>query len=299
MNDKTYDIICYGEILWDIFPNKKVIGGAPLNVALRAHSYGLKVGIISRVGRDELASKIRDYFHLKNLDYNLTQEDTDWPTGYVSVTVDPKGTATYDIKKPAAWDYIKLTEENIQAVENSKIFLFGSLACRNEISFKTLSRLIERANLKVFDVNLRPPDYNHEDLMKLMKLSDVIKLNDEELSEICAEAGIDHRDIHKAIVDISNKTRTKTICVTRGERGALILHEGEFHEHKGYQVEVDDTVGAGDSFLATLLTELFIQNKNPDEAIKNACAIGAIVASKKGANPEIGISDIMSIKENV
>ncbi|SDB65498.1 fructokinase [Flavobacteriaceae bacterium MAR_2010_188] len=296
--NENYDVICFGEILWDIFPNKKVIGGAPLNVALRAHSYGLKVGIISRVGKDELASKIRDYFQLKNLDYYLTQEDSDWPTGYVSVTIDPKGTASYDINKPAAWDYIKLTEENIRAVEASKIFLYGSLACRNEISRKTLFRLIEKANIKVFDVNLRPPDYDYDEILKLMKLSDVVKLNDEELMELCNKFEIDSKDFNKAIADISNKTATKTVCVTKGDQGAVLLHQGEFYEHKGYNVKVDDTVGAGDSFLATLITELFIQDKSPDEAIKNACAIGAIVASKKGANPEIGISDIMTITEN-
>lgn len=298
MSENNYDIICFGEILWDIFPDREAIGGAPLNLALRAHSYGLKVGIISRLGQDEKASSAQTYLRSKQMDDSMIQIDNDWPTGYVEITIDKNGSADYNIKKPAAWDYIKLTENNLEEVREATVFVYGSLAARNEVSCRTLLRLLKEAKQKVFDINLRPPDHDIEILKQLMEAADMIKLNEDELQEICTELNIDISDTHKAIIALASKTKADSICVTLGSSGALLFHNKEFYQHPGYQVEVEDTVGSGDSFLATLITELLLQEKSPEEALKNAAAIGAIVASKKGANPEISISDIMALTPN-
>ena len=298
MSEKNYDLICFGEILWDIFPDREVIGGAPLNLALRANSYGLKVGIISRLGLDDKASSALTYLRSMQMDDSMVQTDNDWPTGYVDISIDKDGSASYNIKKPAAWDYIKLTENNLEEVRTASVFVYGSLAARNEVSRRTLLRLLKEAKLKVLDINLRPPDYDTEILKELMTAADLIKLNDEELYEICEELSIDTSDTHKAMISLASKMKAESICVTSGSKGAILLYDKQFYEHPGYKVEVEDTVGSGDSFLATLITELLLQGKGPEEALKNAAAIGAIVASKKGANPVISISDIMTLTPN-
>ena len=151
-----YDLICFGEILWDIYPDgSKVIGGAPLNVALRCNGFGINSGIISRLGKDDMANAAYDFLLKREMDSGMVQDDNDWPTGFVDITISEHGSAVYNIKKPAAWDYIKLTETNIEAVEHAPVFIYGSLAARSEISQRTLKRLVTKANYKIFDVNLR------------------------------------------------------------------------------------------------------------------------------------------------
>lgn len=172
-------------------------------------------------------------------------------------------------------------------------FFYGSLVCRNDASRNTLFRLLDSnpGMFKVFDVNLRKPFYHIGLLEELMNIADFIKFNDEEILEIDAELGFKSDDLEENIRFISEKTNTKSICVTLGKHGSLLLWEDEIYRHGGYPVKVADTVGAGDSFLASLIAQL-LSNRKPDKAMDFASAVGAIVASKAGANPIITSSDI-------
>lgn len=288
-------VVCFGEILWDVFPSHKVIGGAPLNVALRLQSLGAETYMISRLGKDDNGQKGLEYLEDTNLKIELIQQDDKFPTGYVSVLLDKKGSATYEIFRPVAWDYIMLDDANKKLISESDIFIFGSLACRNEVSRNSLFDLIKRATFSVFDVNLREPHYTYDLISELMHEADFIKLNDEELEEIATEFGFKSSNMEDQVKLLSKETQTSTICVTRGSNGAMLYLDGNFYENSGYKVKVEDTVGAGDSFLASLIFKLYIQKEIPKNALDFACRVGALVASKKGANAKIDTNEISAL----
>ena len=290
------DIVCFGEVLWDVFPTHKKIGGAPLNVALRLSSFDNNVTIISSVGNDLDGKNIISFIDEKGVSTEEIQINDEYHTSYVKVTLNNEGSASYNIEFPCAWDYIELKDTSKSIVKKSDAFIFGSLVTRNELSKTTLLELLKVAKFKVFDVNLRAPHYNMTLLNELMNVADFIKFNDEELLEICDYYNHKSKDLEDNIKFISNKTHTKQICVTLGDKGAILFKNNNFFKSQGYKVAVKDTVGAGDSFLATLINQI-LKNNNPQKAIEHASAVGALVASKEGANPKVLSSEIKLIMQ--
>ena len=284
-------IACFGEVLWDVFPTHKKIGGAPLNVANRLQALGNEVTMISAIGEGGNGAKLLDYIKEVGINPNCIQVHNDYKTGKVKVMLNEKGSASYDIKYPRAWDKIRLTEINKNAVKNSDAFVYGSLAARDESSRNTLFKLLELANYKIFDLNLRPPYYTKDLLIRLMNQADFIKFNDDELYEVSGYLGSKYRSMEQNIKYIAQKTNTKHICVTKGQHGAVLLYDDTFYYNSGYLIKVIDTVGAGDSFLASLISQL-LNSVNPQEAVDFACAVGAMVAQSEGANPVLLPSDI-------
>ena len=283
--------VCFGEVLWDVFPSHKKIGGAPLNVALRMKALGVESTIISRVGLDEDGDEILSYINNQNVSSDSIQVGEDYKTGVVNVMINEKGNASYDILYPSSWDKITLTNEMIETVSESDVFIFGSLICRDEISRSTLFSLLDKAKYKVFDANLRAPYYTMEVLNELMLKADFIKLNDEELWEISRKLESPYNSFEQNIKFIADKTNTKQVCVTKGAFGAVLYSNDKFYYNSGYFIKVVDTVGAGDSFLATLIVRL-LKGKSPQKSLNYACAIGALVAGQEGANPKISDVEI-------
>ena len=296
----TLSIVTFGEVLWDVFPTHKKIGGAPLNVALRMGSLGVNSTIISRIGKDEDGENIISFLKDQNVSSDSIQVGEDYKTGVVNVMINEKGNASYDILYPSSWDKITLTNEMIEKVSQSDVFIFGSLICRDEISRSTLYALLDKAKYKVLDANLRVPYYTTEVLIELMSKADFIKLNDEELWEISRKLDSPFNSFEQNIKFIAEKTNTKQICVTKGAFGAVLYYDGKFYYNSGYFIKVVDTVGAGDSFLATLIVRL-LRGKSPQKSLNYACAVGALVAGHEGANPQITEKEIvkyMMLKES-
>lgn len=287
-------IVCFGETLWDVLPSGAVPGGAPMNVAVRSRSFGLDAAIISRIGVDTLGHQLKQYLTKRKVNTTLLQTDTKFSTGIVDVSLDEKGVAEYDIKYPVAWDKIELTKASIEKVKTADAFIFGSLVCRDDISRKTLLSLIKYAKFKVFDVNLRPGFFDVSLIQKLMKSSDLIKLNDDELSILSKCFGLTNGDLCDKIKCIYDKLQLKSICVTRGEKGAVLFIDNMFYYNNGVKVDVVDTVGAGDSFLSALIYKLLNQNDH-QKTLDFACAVGTVVATKTGANSKITTDEICTI----
>ena len=292
MNTKyLLSIVCFGEVLWDIFPTHKKIGGAPLNVSLRMNSLGVNTTMISRVGDDDNGKDIISFLNNQNISSNSIQVGEEYKTGVVNVMINEKGNASYDILYPSSWDKIALTNEMIEKVSESDAFVFGSLICRDEVSRSTLYGLLDKAKYKVLDANLRAPYYTKEILDELMLKADFIKLNDEELYEISQQLESPYNSFEQNIKFIAEKTNTKHVCVTKGAFGAVLYYNGKFYYNSGYFIKVVDTVGAGDSFLASLLVKL-LRGKSPQKALNYACAVGALVAGQEGANPKFSNTEI-------
>lgn len=297
-NGKNLKAVAYGEVLWDVFANEKKIGGAPLNVALRMKTLGCEVAMISCVGNDEDGEAIISQVKSLGLETDTIVRAADFPTGLVQVTLSERGSASYEINYPSAWDKIVLNDLARSSVSDADVLIYGSLVCRDEVSRLALEELLQAEIFKVFDVNLRKPHYSYEMLEQLMHSADFIKFNDEELLEITAAMKSPFKTLEANMMFIAEKTNVSAMCVTRGKHGALLMWKGQLFENTGYPVEVADTVGAGDSFLAALITSL-LTGKEPQYAIDFACAIGALVAEAPGANPEILNSKIETLMSGI
>jgi fructokinase len=289
-------IICFGEVLWDVLPAGKKLGGAPLNVALRAQSLGHNASMISSIGNDGIGVELAEEILAHGGTLAHIQVSDDFATSEVLVKLDEHGTASYEIRKPCAWDNIVLLEQDMEVVKNADALIYGSLVARSDVSRKTLFALLEHARYKVFDVNLRPPHYTAERIASLMQAADFVKFNDEELYEICAHLGFHDKALEACISFMSEQTGTDQVCVTLGKDGAVLFYNKTFYYNPGYKVTVADTVGAGDSFLATIISRLLI-GMDPQDAINRACAVGSIVASKNGANPQVTETEVLGMIE--
>jgi len=275
-------ILSFGEVLWDAFGDEKKAGGAPMNVALHLAKQGADVLFASRVGADASGNELAEFLQQNDLYSDLIQRDEELPTCEVTVQLDENQQATYIIPQPVSWDNIQEDDDLSESAKNADAVIFGSLACRTESTRNTLLNFLEQTQaLKIFDVNLRTPHYTLDTIAGLAAHADMVKMNDDELQIIIPGTG----DLRDRITEFRKTYHAKTICITRGEHGALVWHDYEFYEHPGYTVEVIDTVGAGDSFLATFVNGL-LKGQSIPEVLDRACAVGAYVAGKRGANPE-------------
>lgn len=284
-------VTSFGEVLWDDFPTGKVLGGAPLNVAIRLKSLGADSSMISCRGQDEDGEELLRQIQAKKVNTDLIQICPDQATGLVKVFLDESGSASYEIVYPCAWDRIQIQPEALQRVAESDALIFGSLATRDEISRATLAELIKQAKFKIFDVNLRKPHYSMDRLLETMKQANMIKLNDDELYELAEAYGSPYHSIEQNIAYLADITGVDMLVVTLGSHGAALYQDGRLYRHSGFRVNVVDTVGSGDSFLAGLTYKL-LNHADPQEAVTFACALGALVASRHGATPEISLQEI-------
>ncbi|WP_316796070.1 carbohydrate kinase [Pedobacter agri] len=280
-------VVAIGEILWDVFPEGKKAGGSSMNVALNLHKQGINSQFISAIGDDENGKELIKFLASKSYPTNLIQTGNNLPTSTVEVKLDEQHQATYTIVEPVAWDAIELKEEAILAVTNADALVYCSLTCRNEKSKKTILALLKQAKLKIFDINLRPPFYTIDTLKELLNQADILKVNEHELVYLRDELSLSGNTDEQVLKQLSNNFTIKIICLTVGEKGAYVLNDGRLYHHKGYEVKVADTVGAGDSFLATFIAS-YLHGFPMDTVLDRACKVGAFVASQPGANPDYG-----------
>lgn len=294
MKIKNNQILCIGEILWDNLPSGAKPGGAPMNVALHLTRVGQQVAVASKVGNDEQGKKLLNFLETSGLNTDLIQIDETLPTSEVLVHLDANNNATYEICEPVAWDDINLTESLSKTAKESGLIIYGSLASRNTASRNLILNLLENDALKLIDVNLRKPYDTREIVEMLIRKSDVVKLNDDELRVFGQWNEIQLQDEKSLVSWFASHYQSKMVIVTKGDKGAILFAEGEFYEHPGFKVNAVDTVGAGDAFLAGFIASLY-QGKSNDKALEFACATGSLVASKAGATPEYDVNEIEQI----
>ena len=292
----SHPVICFGEVLWDILPSGAVPGGAPMNVAYHLHKQNKNPALITRVGADEKGMQLAAIFYEQGVCTDYFQVDTEHETGKVFAHPGEQGEVIYDIVKPAAWDFIEWDEHYAALVLQADYFVFGSLAARNKESKNTLFKLLETAKDKVLDINLRSPYYDRRIVEELLGKTDFLKLNFNEL-ELIAGWFSDHATIDDKISSIAGKFGIRKIVVTLGSDGALLLIDGNIYRHPGFRVEVKDTVGSGDAFLAGLLSKL-MENEKPEDALEFANGLGAFIATKTGACPPYAIQDVEELIKN-
>ncbi|MDB5012664.1 MAG: hypothetical protein JWQ25_866 [Daejeonella sp.] len=290
-------VLCFGEVLWDTFQNEKKPGGAPMNVAMHLKQQGVNALIATSIGTDDYGENLIKFLKEKEIYSPLIQRDNKLETCVVTVKLDELHQATYTIPSPVSWDNVCITPELVDAANQASLIVFGSLACRHDKTKNTLIYLLQNSKaLKVFDINLRAPHYSFATIKELAMLADVIKVNDEELDILTSKQSNVFR-LHDKILHLSDIMNCTKICVTRGDKGAIILYDNDFYEHPGYVVNVVDTVGSGDAFLATFIGSL-LKNLPIGKALTDACCMGAFVASNRGANPIYDLVEINKIRSS-
>lgn len=291
-------VICFGEVLWDLLPQGAQIGGAPLNVCYHLNQLGIDSKIISQVGNDELGRALLDGIQKLGIDSSYCSITEDHPTSSVTVDLDNHGKATYTIVENVAWDFIPFKESIADQIKESDVFIFGSLVIRNQCSLDTLKSYLVSAKYVVMDINLRDPFYQKDLILDILKSVNCLKINDDELELLGKWMSITSSiegDYVKAILD--SYPEMKDVILTKGELGASYFSRNETYSVKAYKVNVVDTVGAGDSFLAAFLASR-ISGKSIIESLESASVLSAYVASQIGACPYYAIEDIVLFKEN-
>ena len=288
-------VLCFGEVLWDGFGADKKAGGAPMNVAMHLLQQKIPVQMLTRIGEDDLGDELFDFLQTKNFPTKLIQRDAKLPTCLVTVALDENQQAKYTIPQPVSWDNIQPEKTLLKEAFPFEAIVYGSLACRTPASLNTLLQLLQKPVFKVFDVNLRPPHYTLKVIETLAQNADVVKMNDEEIF-LLSPQNEQHVSLENKMKEFSRRYHVKTVCVTLGGNGCIVLYQNHFYQHPGFKVDVVDTVGAGDSFLATFIAGLL--NQLPmEEILMNASAIGAFVAGSYGANPVYDPEKINAIKQ--
>ncbi|MBR9922243.1 MAG: carbohydrate kinase [Bacteroidetes bacterium] len=289
MNMSNLKAIAFGEVLWDMLPDGKQPGGAPMNVAYHLNCLGVNSAMISCIGDGPSGKELKAFLESKGIDTRLIQVDPKHPTGRVEVSLDAGGSPSYDIVTSVAWDFIQLPADHgspmlAEEVAGADAFIFGSLACRSKTSRDTLFTLLESAKKRVFDVNLRTPWFDKDLVDVLMQESDILKMNDEELELIAGWYDIQGNQTEKLEM-LFKMFDPDLIIMTRGGNGAVCFTENGLSEQSGFPVKVVDTIGSGDAFLAGFLSK-YLQRESIQSCLEFACRMGAFVAGRKGATPE-------------
>ena len=287
-------IVCFGEVLWDLYPNKKIIGGAPFNVFARLHNLGNNVDFISSIGNDKLGNEILEHFNQNNYSNKFLNIDEKYETGSVIITL-KNGEPSYKILSNVAWDFIPLKAAYDEILSDLDILVYGSLASRNIGSFKTLKELTKQSKFNILDLNIRESYYDFEKVSSLVNSADFLKVNLEELELINQLFKFNISDTQNLIFKILKQFDLKYVCVTNGEIESMIYDGKNFEIAKSFQVDSIDNVGAGDNFLAALIDELLIKKNNLKSSLRIASAYGAITTTKNRSVPKINNYEVGSM----
>jgi fructokinase len=288
-----HEVVCFGEVLWDILPTGPLPGGAPMNVAYHLKKLGTNPALITKIGLDKYGEDLVNILSKSGVTTDYFYVDYEHPTGLVYANVNDHHEVIYDIVYPSAWDFIELKDEMSSLVKAAKYFVYGSLTSRSKVSRDTVNQLLEVAQTKVLDINLRPPHFHRSDVENLLSKADILKMNIAEL-ELITGWFSNFQTIEERIKLMQDEFKIETLIVTMGGDGALVNHKGTIHRHEGFKVEVADTIGSGDSFLAGFLHQL-LTGSSIQDALAFASGIGAFIATQKGACPDYQISQITAL----
>jgi fructokinase len=288
-------VVGIGELLWDLLPGGKQLGGAPSNFAYISCLLGNHAAVVSRVGNDELGREALARVQSLGVDVAHVQVDRQFPTGTVNVSLDAEGFPDFRIAPGAAWDNIAWNDPLHELAAKIDVVCFGSLAQRQEPSRGNIHRFLRATRescLRIFDVNLRQNFHDVVTIRTGLALATIVKVNDEELPIVLQACGLPTSSDEAADAELLlQQFGMELVCVTRGQKGSLLLKKNGYSEHPGFRVQVTDTIGAGDAFAAALAH--YYRLGQPLDAI-NAAAnrIGSWVASQPGATPAASATDV-------
>ena len=288
-------IAAFGELLWDLLPNGKVLGGAPANFIYRINSFGDDGTLLSKVGDDKAGKDAREALINLGVSDENVQTDYEFPTGSVKVKIDDFGNADYNILTDVAYDHIEINAEMMDAFSQADCVCFGTLVQRYGISKNTLRELVHESPdvVKFLDINLRKKCYTAASIEESLKMTNILKTNDEELLITRELLNLKHENLKELAQETIEKYNIDIILCTLGSNGAFCLtNEDVFYYDPGYQISLGDTVGSGDAFSAGFV-HYYINGYPIEEALRFGNAAGAMVATTTGATSMISKEEIL------
>ena len=281
-----HKIVGLGEILWDVFPERKVLGGAPANFAYHISQFGFNGCTVSAIGNDPLGTEILDSLAQRQLNHLI--EKTDFPTGTVKVSIDNWGVPCYEICEDAAWDNIPFTPAIAEIAKETQVVCFGSLAQRHEVSRATIHAFLDampKDSLKIFDINLRLHYYTKEVIERSLERADILKINDEEVVKIAQLFGwnLSEKEVCKRLLSMYN---IDILILTKGTEGSWVLTPKEESFLATPKISIADTVGAGDSFTAAFIAS-HLHGRCLSASHQLAVEVSAYVCQQHGAMPRL------------
>ena len=296
-------IAAFGELLWDLFPNGKVLGGAPANFIYRINSFGDQGTLLSKVGNDKAGKEAREALRNLGVSDENVQTDYEFPTGTVKVKIDEIGNPDFNIITEVAYDHIEINSEMMEAFSEADCVCFGTLVQRYGISKNTLRELIHESPdvVKFLDINLRKKCYSAAIIEDSLRMTNILKTNDEELLVTKELLGLKSENLKDLAKEAIEKFNLEIILCTLGSNGAFCLTQDDaFHYDPGYQISLGDTVGSGDAFSAGFV-HYYMNGFEIGEALRFGNAAGAMVATTTGATSPVSkeqILDFMTIPQN-
>jgi fructokinase len=285
MKTKKFSVVGIGELLWDMLPDGKELGGAPANFVYHANFFGANATIISALGNDESGEEISGLLKKRNLEYSINI--VNYPTGRVSVKLD-NGIPNYVIHENVAWDFMALKDSVIPVLQKADAICFGTLSQRSKVSFETIQeaiKLVSKTALKVLDINLRQSFYTKKIIETSLKSANAVKLNDEELVILSEMFNLPIGQ-DEACRQLLNQFNLKLLALTKGVEGSVLYTPNEISRYSTPKVTVVDTIGAGDSFTAAMVMG-FLNEKPLKQIHKEAVEHAAKVCTSKGATPKL------------
>jgi len=294
---KPFTIAAFGEVLWDLLPDRVIIGGAPFNFAYRINSLGNNAYIISSVGKDDYGEKALEKIRELNMSTKYIQQDSRYPTGTVEVFLDEHKKPDYNIITGVAYDNIRLKDSIISLVSSADCLCFGTLARRNRESRETLQALLDsfKGRFRLYDINLRKNCYTQDAIHESLLQTDILKLNDEEAGEVNGLLQLNAANLQGIAKEILGRYPVQICIITLGSNGVLAISaENEIVYEPGFGVLMQDPLGAGDAFSAGFISKILAGSD-----LRGACRfgnqLGAIVATQSGATQTITRNEMQVI----
>ena len=283
-------IVGIGEVLWDLLPTGKQLGGAPANCAYQANALGAEGLVVSAVGSDELGDALLEQLAAKGMSTEHIASLQGYDTGTVTVSLSDKGIPEYTIHKDVAWDHVLMTPSLRELAQQVDAICYGSLAQRSETTRDTVQAFLRATRsdcLRVCDINLRQENVIGDSVQPLLDAATVLKLNDEELPVLARLFGLDG-DIERQLRQLIGRFDLTLLALTRGAAGSVLMTQSECVETpKGKDIDIVDTIGAGDAFTAALIVSA-LEGLELHAISANANALAAFVCTQAGAMPDFG-----------
>ncbi|MBC7186231.1 MAG: carbohydrate kinase [Calditrichaeota bacterium] len=287
-------IVGIGEVLWDLYPDGKYPGGAPANFAYHVHHLGQEACIVSRVGRDELGDELTERLSMVGLDTRFIQRDAERPTGTVKISLDRQGVPKFQCTEDVAFDYLEAAPQWQSLYTKVDAVLFGTLAQRREGSRRAIREFLAQVPfaLRIYDVNIRGWDHITRQLvLDSLPLANALKLNEEEHDVLRAAFHFQEAQPASFLRFLVKEFDLRLVALTLGSEGCVLVDQNEVVYEPGFPVEVVDTTGAGDAFAAALVV-MFLEGMPLREVARFANALGALVATRKGATPGWNLTEL-------
>jgi fructokinase len=284
----SFTFIGLGELIWDLLPAGKQLGGAPSNFAYISHLLGNRAVVASRVGDDELGREAMQRLARVGLENSFIQRDGDGhATGTVDVEIDARGEPHFKVNEDSAWDYIEWTPQWAELAQRADAVCFGTLGQRARLARETIALFLAHTRadaVLLFDVNLRHSFFTPDMLARSLAAATLVKLNNHECAQVACMLGVEAKGELATARHLIDAFDVKLVAITRGDAGSLLVNAGESFEHSGFEARVTDTIGAGDAFAAALAHGV-LQGAPLDKISGAANRLGAWLVTQRGATP--------------